>query len=383
MGFAARLSPDLKEQLRAQTHQLVVQADYGMDVYRKYLTPYLRGKVLKLGYSYISPLRPEKHASFNLFRSTHDQCVWWMDQASQGGDCLTFIMRLFNCDYRDAVRKLRSEILGLPADADKLELLTNFRLKAMPPPPPPPIEYPKFITPIVREDDFYQGVWASQDEKYFPQHIFGAEYLHTYYCTPLAGYQYQQYNPDPKLARDFRVGADWYIGQGMYAYSWGEGKGGHHKIVRPYTPPKNGRRMKWISNTLKEEHVFGEHLLPADGEPPVEAACLLAGNRDAIAYHRLAGVPALATTAEGHMPTPEQLARWRTKALRWYVLYDNDKTGQAFEQRLITECGFTGGLSTILQHYQENDLTKLLIEKIPPHQHQRLGTWFRQAMGLF
>lgn len=396
-SFHISLSPEQKQKDKEAVQELIMRADAGMDVFRRYLDT--QGKTLKTGYAYLSPLRQEKHPSFNLFRSRQDGTIWFMDQASGGGNCLTFLMRLFGCDYRDAVRKLRSEVLGLSPDPDSIERLGNFCLGAPLVKRAPMPDYLKFLIPQPREHNFYQGPFADLDQAYYPEHIFGAQVLEAYHCQPLNSYRYQNTDPSAKH-RDFVVGADWYIGRSMYGYGFGDGR---QKIVQPNTPPdKNDRPRKWISTSKKELDLFGAHLLPAEGEPKLEAICLLAGNRDAMAFYRLTGVVGLASTAEGHLPTDEMFALMRRSAEQQFCLYDNDETGQKFQAVLTDDYqhpgylkwldnhreqagrrfGFQRGLDTLLTHYGYNDLTELL-QKTPVSQHGRLGTWFRQAMGLY
>ena len=76
------------------------------DVFRMYGVP-----VTQKGYA-VCPFHNEKTASLKVYPKSY-----YCFGCGAGGDCITFVRDLFNCDFKEAVRKLNDDFaLGIPID---------------------------------------------------------------------------------------------------------------------------------------------------------------------------------------------------------------------------------------------------------------------------
>lgn len=382
-----KLSPEEK---RRQLEGYVRDAQDGMDVYRHFL-----GDV-RLGKKYRSPIpgHVDKHPSFNVFRSERDGMIWWKDHALEGGNCWKFVQMMLGCEFGEAVRYVKQNVLHLPENDDPAQVLMqrvmpqlNLLQKKIAEPVAP------IIMPSMRPEGFYQGQYAQADEAYYPQHLFGVEVLSMYRAMPLSSYRFIK--ADPEDPKDFTVRSS--VLEPMYYYQFMGYDDKRewlpfHKIVRPNSS------FKWISTTKADRDIFGAHLWPLTN-PKQPVGVILAGQRDVMAFHKLTGIPAGCFSAEGHYPTLQQVTLLWNLFERVYVLYDNDKTGRAKQAILTGEdtewaaehpekplYRFIGGLDILLQHFDPDmglklDVTKLLLSR-PVAEHRELGNWWRQACGL-
>lgn len=84
------------EQIRRQKSEF--------EIFSFYLSPYTKGRVLKKGQKILSPLRPEKNPSFNIYES---KGRWYFkDFGGEQGDVIKLVMILFNLSFPQALTKI-------------------------------------------------------------------------------------------------------------------------------------------------------------------------------------------------------------------------------------------------------------------------------------
>lgn len=339
--------------------ELLRRLDMGLDIYKHFM-----GGDVRIRKSYKSPLRSEKHASFNLFvknsaRSTDTNGqVWWRDHAGDSGSPWDFVMRLKYCDFLGALEYVRVSLCGLPARPDLAERLMDQYL------PPMVVKTrmdtgPDFVlTPSLR-----MSSWHPHDNAYYPPGIIDVATRDAFYCAPLLDYRYEG------NGKDFTVHAT--EDDPLYEYLFPGSD--HFKIVRPQAKSRGG---KWIGNAKSDHDVFGLHLTPAK----CPALVLIAGNRDCMAgWQACEGkLPFVAMASESAYPTAEQVAFFKSVAERVYVLYDCDATGLRFTEKICTEHGFLPDLQLLYKATEVNDLMQLL-EPRTPAERQDVGQWLLTA----
>src|SRR3972149_3371377 len=77
-----------------------------LTLYEKYI-----GQNIRIGKCIKSPLREEKHPSFNIYRAVNGR-VLFKDLAGDGGDIFNFVMIKYCLTFPQAVRKI-AEDLGI------------------------------------------------------------------------------------------------------------------------------------------------------------------------------------------------------------------------------------------------------------------------------
>lgn len=306
----------------------------GLLVYQHYL-PGMPGG-LKLGQHYKSPFGHEGRASFNLFRHRDKGTVYFSDHATgKQGSHWQFVMDLFNVPFKEAVRLVKEDVLGIFSTGPRNEPGMAVRSQYAAKPRLALDQGPAFsISPKPRN-------WTATDLDYFARVGISQQTLEKYGCTPLHNYQFSKAGKQPFTV--FNSEAD-----PIYCYSFPET--GHYKIRRPFN-----KKFPWLSNTDALKDVFGFDLLPAR----CQTIYLCAGQRDTMALHELTGLPCICLNSETQLLSWELYQLLSLIADDVYSVYDNDETGQRMSEKLCQEFGILSRTEPI-DSSGENDLCALL-----------------------
>lgn len=294
--------------------ELMAKTDFGLKVYQTYL-----GGHVPLKKKLISPLRPEKHPSFNLYlhRSTNE--VWFRDFGASDevkGNCINFVMFKEGLDFIDAKRFIESRIINevdsaYPENsrvnyATLLELNSNKFKKEV------------VITPVVKE-------WAANELNWWAKFGITPEILDAFCVSSLSKYYMETESGIKEYVATYS--------NPIYCIAINE----RYKLYRPLGDSK----FKWRSNLRGESDIFGWHLLQPrmDGEKYL-CCFIMAGNKDVMSFHSLTGLPAVALNSEtAHIPF-EYKASLKNTFHQIYILYDNDETGKKAALSLNQSTGF-------------------------------------------
>ncbi len=88
------------EQIRKQ------KSEY--EIFTFYLSPYTKGRVLKNGEKFLSPLRVEKNPSFNIYE--YNGRWYFKDYGGEQGDVIKLVMILFNLNFPQALLKIYHDL---------------------------------------------------------------------------------------------------------------------------------------------------------------------------------------------------------------------------------------------------------------------------------
>jgi hypothetical protein len=293
--------------------ELMRKTDNGMKVFNHYIPE------VRLKRKIISPIRPERHPSFNLFLHERTNEVWFRDFGASDeakGNCINFVMLKESLDYQNAKQYIESKILNEISsffpEYGRVDYSTMLELNSA-----------KFkkevkITPVVKE-------WSQFELNWWFQFGITQEILDLFYVSSLSKYYMETEN-----------------GIKEYVATWSNpifciSINGRYKLYRPLGDPK----YKWRSNLKGDCDIFGWHLLAPRMDLKKYFCCfVMAGNKDVMSFHALTGLPAIALNSEtAHIPF-EYKASLLNSFENVFILYDNDETGLKAATSLNQSTGF-------------------------------------------
>ncbi|WP_216726137.1 toprim domain-containing protein [Hymenobacter siberiensis] len=321
-----------------QLDELNQQLDFGMRVYVHYL-----GAHIKVGKHYKSPFGHDGRDSFDLFRRGDGQ-ICFCDHAMTGkdggelqGSCYDFVAAMFSCDFKDAVRIIKRDILGLSSreieGAYSKPLATRFK-------PLVGNLMPEVVTITPNARHF-----TPADLAFFARTGITEATLARYHCYALNSYQFS------KGEKAFTLTAK--DNDPMYGFHFP--LTGHWKIYRPFAADK---RYKWISNVDAQQDLFGWDALP----DRCSKIYICAGQRDTMNMHQLTGLPAIALNSETAKLSPEVYQLLTCIADEVLCCLDNDDTGHKAQERLRYDWGIMDAGREVLESTGHNDLTDYLTD---------------------
>lgn len=309
----------------------------GMEVYRHYYYSVVGREIARLNDKCLSPFprangKIEEDPSFSIYFHKSKGTVFFKDHGlDMMGSHWQFVMNLFGLDFKDAVEKVKSEILGIGSNTH-IPIRKIFYK---------PIEKKSTrveITPLWRE-------WQDNDLKFFERFNISEKTLNKFNCCPLEGYDLLKEN---KTIRIFQREDD-----PIYCFTFPSGR---HKIYRPLT---ENQAFKWTSNLVAEEDFFGFHMVPKK----CEHLFLIGGNKDAMSFYENIGYPVMALASESTNLTDSTITILRHTATNIWVLYDNDTQGYRKAEKFKEQFGLQS-LNHLLEPYQVKDFAEL-VEKHP------------------
>lgn len=292
----------------------------GLAVYEYYI-PNMPNR---LGKRFKSPLREERHSSFNLYRHEKSGKIYFKDFVLGYGDCIEFVKLLFNVDWQEAKDIIKRDILR-----DNM-ILKDYQ----------PVHRERFKQEVddrvvIQE---YRRHWTRDDLAFWNR--FGADQpalqlFRTHACYsydvikgPYTHEVWERYDRSPLYVFDFLSG--------------------HKKCYMPF---EDKGYLKWRGN-LDDNDIFGEWLLP---EEPVKAGFIVAGNKDTISFfckivREIGNCFVVALPAEGSYLPLHVYKKLKHYAPNLYSLYDPDEAGEKGGDKLFEQWNITP-LSDLLKPF--------------------------------
>ena len=263
------------------------------DIYKYYI-----GNDIKLNFIISSPLRSDKHPSFGIFKSAKTGNLLFKDLSTGiSGNCIHFVMNLFNITYFAAIKKVWFDIIlnrvhktttGIEIDKIKstsTEILVNKRN------------------------------WSKTDDDYWSQYGITREYLKRFKVHPI-----NYYSINSEIAPAIYSNTS-----PMYAYFIFN----KIKIYRPY----EDKTFKWRTNATCYD-IQGYEQLPDKCEHIIITKSL----KDVIVLTML-GYNAIAPNSENHT-IPEVIIDKLRKdkgTTKFTIFYDNDEAGMKAAEKLLNK----------------------------------------------
>jgi hypothetical protein len=300
--------------------------DNGLSVFTYYIPSEIRLKKRMK-----SPLREDRDPSFSIYPHHTSGEILFNDFAiGKSGNCYTFVMEMFGLDFKDAVNKIKHDVLGIN-ESDNYNHVPIKKKR----------EYVRIQgSPLVIET-VVRG-WEQRDLDFFSRFHITQDVLKKYNVSPLLNYTL--YKEDNSYTINDSIKSP------IYAIKFPSGR---VKIYRPLAD----KRFKWISNINGEEDVFGLSQLPNY----CDYLFLMAGNKDVLSFVSIMddmGLDAIAFNSESASISSAMCNFLCAKSTNIYILYDNDPAGYENAKRLSQQYGFPIR-NDLLKPYKVKDFADL------------------------
>lgn len=309
------------------------------------------GQTLRLGKAIKSPLRNEKHPSFNIFRG-EDGKVRYKDFADEGGDIFQFVMRLTNKKFKDVLTTIAEDFGIIRGDGSDIKLNGKYYMD----------RFPKLGVRDKQEFKYIKVEWDKEDEGYWNAYGVSIANLEEYDTWPV--------NCFSGVTDDRKWVVYSTAGKRIYMYEYG------NDTVRFYRPNADlsKKEIKHMGNNTRHD-VFGLNQL-RKCKNVQDLVVLCAGQKDALALYANTGIRGLALNSESCKLTQEVYLEIMTYTKKLAVCYDLDKTGMKNASELHKNYGLKNislssmgvGIKDIadyyLQHNKNNNEHDLLWTKM-------------------
>lgn len=308
------MKKDLRERILDQVSEL--------EIFYHYL-----GREVKLGRPIVSPLRQEKHPSFNLYQSPTNGKIYYKDFGDERGDCFKFVMALYQCTFPEALQIVCQDF-GIQTESK----FSGSRERVK-------IRIPQIIINPRKELPYARMEWDPDLLELWEKGNAGIDILKEYNTWPVL-----------KMKVKKRDSEEWFIIHSskvdpIYCFDY------ENSVKKFYRPKAKDKKFKFISN-LRAGDIFGlkqlkEHV-KLHGKVKVLIVC--AGQKDCLSLYGSTGIRGIALNSESASVTKELFIELLQYAENILVCYDNDATGIKNAAKIKQEIGidniFLGDLAS-------------------------------------
>lgn len=261
------------------------------DIYSYYI-----GEPVKQGDTLNSPLREDNVPSFSLYyhKSIHNTLMFYDFATKDCGDVVTFVSKLFNITYYEALIKISFDfnLSSIRVDAQKHQ-------------------YDK-IQKVPQKQQVKIGIkirdWKIKDKNYWEQFGIKKKTLIKYNVFPI---NYIFFNGNAYKADNL-----------AYAYAEFKDNIPSYKIYQPMS-----KKFKWINNANYSVHQ-GYSQLPESGELLIITKSL----KDVMSIYDITGIPSIGLQSESVMMKDSVMKEYKSRFDRVVCLFDNDEPGIALSE---------------------------------------------------
>ena len=325
-----------------------------IEIFERYL-----GIQVKLGRAMVSPLRQERHASFNVYQSESNGKIYYNDFGDERGDCFKFVMALHSCTFPEALA-LVAQDFGI--DGSGKENLDGIRRTAK------KIRIPQIFSNPRKEFPYARMEWSHQLLKLWNSGYVRLEVLIEYNTWPVDKIKV------PKRDDDGHFILKSSIEDPIYCFDY---ENGVKKFYRPFVKDK---QYKFMSN-LRKGDIFGlkqlkDYVTKTGKKERVVIVC--AGQKDCLSLYSNLSIRGIALNSESASVSNELYIELIQYAESILVCYDNDETGIKHAQKIKNEIGidniFLGDVAPadvvndifdyFKEDYKKEDFLRLIDKKI-------------------
>jgi hypothetical protein len=317
--------------MKINPREVILEHVSELDIFFHYL-----GQEVKLGRPIVSPLRQEKHPSFNLYQSPSNGKIYYKDFGDERGDCFNFVMKLFGCSFPEALQTVAQDFsidLGVKRDVSGIRREKKIRIPQI------------FIIPK-KEFPYARKEWTTDSLDLWIKVNVTTEIL----------LEYNTWSVD-KVKIKKRDSEEWFILKGteqdpIYCFDY---ENGTKKFYRPKVKDK---KFKFMSNLCTKD-IFGLKQLKQEvaKNGKVKVLIICAGQKDCLSLYGSIGIRGIALNSESASITKELFIELLQYAENILVCYDNDETGIKNAAKIKQDIGIDNiFLGDISPAHDVNDL---------------------------
>ena len=251
------------------------------------------GEPIVSGTKINSPLREDNVPSFVIYyHSKQPNTLMYYDFATKDtGDCITFVCKLFNVNYKEALLKIAYDF-----NLSTIEI-TSERKQI--------IEAKRIVEKKQVNIGIKQRNWKFYDKLFWKSFGISKATLKKYNVVPIS---YVFFNGDAYKAE-------------KHAYAYIEFKDNKvsYKIYQPFS-----ERFKWINNANFTVHQ-GYTQLPSNGDLLIITKSL----KDVMSIHDCINIPAIGLQSESVMMKDTVMEEYKSRFKKVICLFDNDEAGKS------------------------------------------------------
>lgn len=267
------------------------------EIFRKYIDP-----CLELSKLYSSPLRVDKHPSFNVFVARNGNLIYKDFATGETGDCFRFIQHLYGVGFVDALRIIDRDFnLGLSNQKIQLEKRTPMLVETKP-------------TTLSKIKILRSSTFSDVDLVYWAQYGLDIEDLHFY---------------DVSVAKEVLViknGTSYKMYSGVdnpiYSYMFEEGI---YKLYLPYSDSS-----RFITNASNDV-IQGVDQLTRTSDLLIITKSL----KDVMCLNKM-GYEAIAFQSENTLPNLATIEAITSDYNEVVIFYDNDIPGKIAAAKAVS-----------------------------------------------
>lgn len=251
------------------------------------------GEPIYSGIKLNSPLREDNVPSFVIYyHSKQPNTLMYYDFATKDtGDCITFVCKLFNVNYKEALLKIAYDfnLSTIEITSERKQIIEAKRI----------IEKKQVNIGIKQRD------WKFYDKLFWKSFGISKATLKKYNVVPIS---YVFFNGDAYKAE-------------KHAYAYIEFKDNKvsYKIYQPFS-----ERFKWINNANFTVHQ-GYTQLPSNGDLLIITKSL----KDVMSIHDCINIPAIGLQSESVMMKDTVMEEYKSRFKKVICLFDNDEAGKS------------------------------------------------------
>lgn len=299
------------------TDQLTISLSEFKNQYSYQVFTHMLGFNPPIGKTFNSPLRKEKHPSFNIFKDERSGEYLFKDFAGDTGDCIRFIELKLNVDFKTALERIGNDFnINIsdnpvnPSPQKKSAAAQFVPATAATPPTAKPYE-------LIERAQF-----NSIESTYFLQYKISIESLKKYNVVPLDGYSFV--SSSGKITTIHKS-----TNELLFCYK-------HDTWAKIYKPLEKDRRYKFTHlGTKLPGFIFGYDQLPATADLLI----ITGGEKDVLTLVNL-GFNAISLNSETSSLDNSSASDLISRFNKIIVLYDIDETGIKSALKLSLQYSF-------------------------------------------
>ena len=301
--------------MKSKLKEVILDQVSEIEIFSHYL-----GCEVKLGKAMVSPLRQEKHPSFNVYQSPTNGRLYYKDFGDERGDCFKFIMRMYGCTFTEALHMVVQDFQI--ATTETKRDLSQIRKAAK------AIRIPQIFFNPRKKLPYARARWTPELLKLWNNGGIGLKVLQEYNVHPVSKMKI----PKRDGSGDFVLHSK--EGDPIFCFDYEEGI---KKFYRPFVKEK---KYKFISN-LRKGDIFGlkqlkEHV---KDQGKVNILLICAGQKDCLSLYANTGIRGIALNSESASLTSDEIIGLMEYTDKLLVCYDNDETGRKHANKIKQDIG--------------------------------------------
>lgn len=332
---------DLKEEILNKVSEI--------EIFERYL-----GFQVKLGRVMVSPLRQEKHPSFNIYQSLNNGKLYYKDFGDERGDCFRFVMKLHNCSFNEALNLIANDFDVCTSKKEEISGIRRMIKKNW---------IPQFLIKKRKNLPYARDEWNEYNIQLWEKGNISIEVLKEYNVWPVKKVKIPKKDSDESFILYSKKD------DLIYCFDYENG------VKKFYRPNVIDKKYKFISNLTRED-IFGlkqlkESVLKNKKKEKVIIIC--AGQKDCLSLYSNTKIRGISLNSESAAISNDLYIELMKYTENILVCYDNDNTGIKHAQKIKEEIGIDNiDLGLLAPPEIVNDLYDYFSKKFKPEKYLEL-----------